>query len=166
MLSFRIGSHSTQSCCMLSFRIGSLGRASEFKQWHVHWQQHSSTNASSSQSFAVRDSALCVCSLRLCKALPTGCDIFSRDVLAHDSNTEPVRLRAAGMKPLLISSLICTGLHWTARYLRYRLPCGIRRCVSSALSRFIEQAKSIRDSPHVAFAKARFQHIPRRVVAC
>ena len=30
----------------------------------------------------------------------------------------------------------------------------------------IEQAKSFRDSPHVAFAKARFQHIPRRVVAC
>ena len=161
MLSFRIGSHSTQSCCMLSFRLGSLGRASEFKQWHVHWHQHSSTNASSSQSFAVRDSALCACSLRLCKALLTGCDIFSRDVLANDFNT----LRAAGMKPLLISSRICTGLQEAWPYLRYRLPCGIRRCVSE-LSRFIEQAKSIRDSPHVAFAKARFQHIPRRVVAC
>ena len=146
MLSFRIGSHSTQSCCMLSFRLGSLGRASEFKEWHVHWHQHSSTNASSSQSFAVRDSALCVCSLRLCKALPTGCDdVFSRDVLAHYS--EPVRLRAAGMKPLLISSRICTGLHWPWPYLQYRLPCGIRRCVSSALSRFIEQAKSFRDRP-------------------
>ena len=164
MLSFRIGSHSTQSCCMLSFRIGSLGRASEFKQWHVHWHQHCSTNASSSQSFAVRDSALCVCSLRLCKALPTGCDdIFSRDVLAHYS--EPVRLRAAGMKPLLISSRICTGLQCLGPYLRYRLPRGIRRCVS-ALSRFTLQAKSFRDSPHVAFATARFQHIPRRVVAC
>ena len=106
----------TQSCCMLSFfRIGSLGRGSKFKHWHVHWHQHSSTNASSSQSFAVRDSALCVCSLRLCKALPTGCSIFSRGVLAHYSNTEPVRLRAAGMKPLLLGSGICTGLQCRSR---------------------------------------------------
>ena len=60
-------------------------------------------------SFAVRDSELYVCSPSLCKALPTGCSIFSRDVPAHDSNAELERLRAAGRQPAFVTgcSIIC-----------------------------------------------------------
>ena len=69
-------------------------------------------------SFAVRDSELYVCSPSLCKALPTGCSIFSRDVPAHDSNTE-------------IASCWHAASAHKQRYLHRNLPCGIQRRVSA-----------------------------------